>query len=254
MIAVFDSGVGGLGVLSEMLPLFDGFHIRFVADRANAPYGIRSLAEVQRLTHQHSGRLIDEGAELIVIACNTASAAALDSLRDEFAETPFVGMEPAVKPAAAATSSGVIGVLATEATFQGRLFSSLIDEYARDLKVVTRAAPEWVQLVESGTVTGPGVDAAVERHIEPLLDQGADTLVLGCTHFPFLIEPILRVAGNSVVIIDPAEAVARQARARAGAGGAPTRLDARASGDVQRFAALAEQLASISFPHGVLPL
>lgn len=253
MITVFDSGVGGLGVLREMLPLFDGFHIRFVADRENAPYGVRSLEEVRRLTHQHARRMIAEGAELIVVACNTASAAALDSLRDEFADTAFVGMEPAVKPAAAATSSGVIGVLATEATFQGKLFASLIDQYGKDLKVVTRAAPEWVQMVESGQVSGPDVDAEVNRHIKPLLEQGADTLVLGCTHFPFLIEPIRRLAGNAVAVIDPAGAVARQARTRAGAAGARSQLDARVTGDIDGFVAVATQLSSISFSQGVLP-
>lgn len=254
MIGVFDSGIGGLGVLKEMLPMFDGVHIRFVADRKNAPYGTRSLEDVKRLTHSHAGRLIEDGADLIVIACNTASAAALDSLRAEFPHTPFVGMEPAVKPAAAATATGVIGVLATAATFQGRLFASLIDEYASDLTVLTRAAPEWVQLVESGHVLGSRVDAQIKKHVEPLLEQGADTLVLGCTHFPFLLDPIKQLVGDEVTIIDPAKAVARHAKTLASTGFVPDRLDAQVSGDINSFKVLANQLAGISFSDGVLPL
>jgi glutamate racemase len=254
MIGVFDSGIGGLGVLREMMPLFAGVHIRFVADRANAPYGTRSLSEVQQLTHDHASRLIEDGSDLVVIACNTASAAALDSLRIDFPSIPFVGMEPAVKPAAAATRTGVIGVLATGATFQGRLFSSLIDEYGSNLRVLTRAAPEWVELVESGRTSGSEVDRAVEMHLEPLIEEGADTLVLGCTHFPFLTDPIRKAAGEGITIIDPAGAVARQAKAMSGNEISPDRLDARVSGDVGQFKTLASSLAGISFTHGVLPL
>lgn len=254
MIGVFDSGIGGLGVLREMLPLFAGVHIRFVADRANAPYGTQTLADVRLLTHHHASGLIDDGADLVVIACNTASAAALDSLRVDFPSVPFVGMEPAVKPAASATTTGVIGVLATETTFQGRLFSSLIDEYGSNLTLLTRAAPEWVQLVESGNVSGPEVDRAVEFHVTPLLEQGADTLVLGCTHFPFLLDPIQRLAGDDVTVIDPAGAVARQAKALSINAISHDRLDARVSGDIPEFKALAAQLGGISFSDGVLPL
>jgi len=253
MIGVFDSGLGGLGVLREMLPLLPGSRIRFVADRGNAPYGVRSMDAVRALTLGHAGRLIDDGARTIVIACNTASAAALTSLREEFPDTPFVGMEPAIKPAVAATQTGAIAVLATRATFQGQLFASLIDEYAADVRVMTRAAPEWVEAVEAGVVEGAHVEAIVRNHLEPLLDSGADVVVLGCTHFPFLLPTIRKVVGEGVTIIDPARAVARRAVAihterEMGV------LDATVSGDIDRFETLAHDLSGISFPGGVLPL
>lgn len=254
MIGVFDSGVGGLGVLHEMLALFDDETVVYVADRANSPYGTRSMSEVQRLSHQIAAQLIRDGASTIVVACNTASAGALASLRAAFPETSFVGMEPAVKPAAEATHAGVIGVLATEVTFQGELFSSLVDQYASDLRILTRAAPEWVKLVEQGQVAGPQVESAVRRHIEPLLEQQADTLVLGCTHFPFLTAVINSVAGPDVAIIDPAPAVARQAdRVHSRRSGRPG-LQARVTGDIAEFISLSRSLSAIHFRDGVLPL
>lgn len=253
MIAVFDSGLGGLGVLREMLEDFGDDSIVYAADRANSPYGPRTLTEVRRLVFGHSETLIAAGAETIVLACNTASVAALHPLRQEFPETTFVGMEPAIKPASTATESGIIGVLATAATFQGELFASLVDRFAEGLQVITRAAPEWVGLVETGTVAGPEALDEVRRHIEPLLDQGADTLVLGCTHFTFLTDLIGQVVGESVTIIDPAPSVARQARRVHRATGVPS-LSARVSGDASQFAELSRTVAGISFPDGVLPL
>lgn len=253
MIGVFDSGVGGLGVLREILPLLPGARVRFVADRANAPYGVRSIENVRALTHGHAGRMIDQGASTIVLACNTASAAALHSLRDSFPDTSFVGMEPAIKPAAAATKAGIVGVLATKATFQGQLFASLIGEYASDIKVIPRAAPEWVELVERGVITGDRAMTAIKEHLEPLLDAGVDTIVLGCTHFPFLIQPITEVAGEAITIIDPAHAVARRTGALV-ENPEPGNLDAEVSGDIEQFRTLAVDLADISFPGGVLPL
>lgn len=253
MIGVFDSGLGGLGVLREMIPLMADTRIRFVADRGNAPYGVRTMDEVKALTLGHAARLIDAGATTIVIACNTASAAALTELREEFPGTPFVGMEPAIKPAVAATRTGAIAVLATGATFQGQLFASLIDEYTANVRVLTRAAPEWVEAVEAGVTEGANVEAVVRAHLEPLLDSGADVIVLGCTHFPFLLPTIRKVVGESVTIIDPAEAVARRALAihttpETGL------LDGTVSGDIDEFVTLALTLAGISFPGGVLPL
>jgi glutamate racemase len=253
MIGVFDSGLGGLGVLREMIPLMPGARIRFVADRANAPYGVRTLEEVRALTHDHASRLIEAGATTIVVACNTASAAALTTLREEFPETPFVGMEPAIKPAVAATKTGSIAVLATRATFQGRLFSSLIDEYASDVRVLTSAAPEWVEAVESGAIEGDVAEAMVRDRLQPLLDSGADVVVLGCTHFPFLLSTIRDVAGEAVTIIDPAAAVARRAVA-IHTSPVTGQLDASVSGSIDDFEMMAEKLAGISFPGGVLPL
>ncbi|MDH3189517.1 MAG: glutamate racemase [Acidimicrobiia bacterium] len=254
MIGIFDSGLGGLGVLREMIPLFVDETLVYVADRARAPYGSRSLAEVRELSHAIGSGLIEEGASTIVVACNTASAGALSSLRSQFPTTKFVGMEPAVKPAAQATRSGIIGVLATEVTFQGELFSSLADQYASDLTILTRAAPEWVQLVERGLVDGPEVEASVKEQVDPLIKRGADTLVLGCTHFPFLSAAIRAAAGGEVSIIDPAPAVALQARRIHVDSGAGPDLRARVSGSIEDFAALSRTIAGIEFSGGVLPL
>jgi glutamate racemase len=254
MIGVFDSGLGGLGVLREMIPDFAGERVVYAADRANAPYGTRSLEEVRALTHLHANALIDAGATTIVLACNTASAAALSSLRDELPATRFVGMEPAIKPAAAASRSGVVGVLATAATFQGRLFESLLDQYAEGIEVLTRAAPEWVAIVESGRLYREDVVEQVRAHTSPLVSKGADTLVLGCTHFTFLVDAIRMAVGPEVTIIDPAHAVARQARLVHPGGDGAGSLRAMVSGDAAQFARLSKTVAGISFPDGVLPL
>lgn len=256
MIGVFDSGIGGLGVLREMIPNFAAQPVIYAADRANAPYGTRTLAEVQALTHLHAHNLIEAGATTVVLACNTASAAALSSLREEMPTTRFVGMEPAIKPAAAASRSGIVGVLATAATFQGTLFESLLDQYAEGVEVLTRAAPEWVEIVESGQLTGPDVIEQVREHTSPLIRKGADTLVLGCTHFTFLIGAIREAVGREVTIIDPAHAVARQARLvhPEGEGDGGGSLRAMVSGDAAQFARLSKTVAGISFPDGVLPL
>lgn len=210
MLGMFDSGVGGLGVLAATRDILPDADIAYVADQANSPYGVRSLHEVEEASVKVSRALIGKGAETIVIACNTASAAALHLLRELHPGTRFVGMEPAVKPAALKTRTGVIGVLATEATFQGQLFASVVDRFAEGTTVVTAACPEWVELVEKGDLEGPVVEAEVTRRISPLVAQGADTLVLGCTHFPFLIDTIRSVVGPDVTIVDPAPAVARQ--------------------------------------------
>ena len=254
MIGVFDSGLGGLGVLREMIPDFAAEHVVYAADRASAPYGTRTLEEVRALTHLHAHALIDEGATTIVLACNTASAAALSSLRDEMPTTRFVGMEPAIKPAAAASRSGIVGVLATAATFQGKLFESLLDKYAEEVAVLTRAAPEWVEIVESGRLGGEGVVDQVRAHTSPLVRRGADTLVLGCTHFTFLVDAIRDAVGPEVTIIDPAHAVARQARLVHPRGEGVGSLRAMVSGDAAQFARLSKTVAGISFPDGVLPL
>lgn len=254
MIGVFDSGIGGLGVLREMIPDFADEEVVYAADRVNAPYGTRTLGEVQTLTHVHARTLIDAGATTVVLACNTASAAALSSLREELPATRFVGMEPALKPAAAASHSGIVGVLATAATFQGQLFESLLDQYAEGVEVLKRAAPEWVEIVESGVLEGDHVVEQVRAHTSPLVDKGADTLVLGCTHFTFLVDAIQAVVGPEVTIIDPAHAVARQARLVHPGGDRRGSLRALVSGDAAQFARLSKTVAGISFPDGVLPL
>ncbi|NDJ84743.1 MAG: glutamate racemase [Chloroflexi bacterium] len=223
-IGVIDSGVGGLSILRELHHLMPNEDYVFLADQAHVPYGEKSLAQVRSYTEGITRFLLNEGyklaglqlpVKLIVIACNTASAAALHELRRQFPQIKFVGMEPAVKPAAERTRTGVIGVIATAATFQGKLYASLLDRFATTVEVQTRACPEFVALVERGGPYDNGDRAIVASALSPLLETGIDQLVLGCTHFPFLqplIEEVIAEAGRMVAIVDPSAAVARQAR------------------------------------------
>lgn len=247
VIGVFDSGIGGLGVLKHIRDELPDADVIYVADQGRAPYGVRPLEEVARISTEITAGLIDRGATTIVIACNTASAAALHELRSRFPDTTFVGMEPAVKPAALETSSGVIGVVATAATFQSELFESVVARFAGESKVVTAACPEWVELVERGELEGPSVDRAVEDRIAPLLAAGADALVLGCTHFPFLLEAIQRAAGPTVTIVDPAPAVARQV-ARVDGGAGHGSLTVLSSGNPGQQASLSTYLERLGMP------
>jgi glutamate racemase len=209
-IGVLDSGVGGLSVLREMRALLPAEHVIYLADQGHVPYGPRSIEEVRAFTVETARFLIGQDAKLVVVACNAASAAALYHLRERFPEMPFVGMEPAVKPAARDTKTGVIGVIATEATFQGELYASVVGRFAQGVSVETRACPEFVRLAEAGETDSPAARAAVQRCLAPLLEAGIDQLVLGCTHFPFLKDAIQAEIGPGVTIVDPSPAVARQ--------------------------------------------
>ena len=254
MIGIFDSGVGGLGVLSKIraeLPVADIF---YVADQARAPYGTRTLGEVAEAAEDVTSWLLDAGAQTIVVACNTASAAGLDKLRRTHPDTRFVGMEPAVKPAALTTTSGVIGVLATEATFQGELFSSVVRRHATDTKVITAACPDWVSLVEAQETHGPHAKALVADRVFPMLESEADCLVLGCTHFPFLTEVIREVVGSEVMIIDPAPAVARQVRRVQSTVTGTGSLTLATSGDPDIFAEQVNNLIGFASTETVLAL
>ena len=211
MIGVFDSGVGGLGILEEIRRLLPTADIVYVADHAAAPYGPLHLAEVRERSEEVVAWLLARGARIVTIACNTASAAALGSLRRLYPEVPFVGMEPAVKPAAELTAAGRVGVVATSATFQGELFATVVARFASGVTVHTAACPSWVQLVETGTTSGPVARAEVERCLAPLREEGIDVLVLACTHYSRLGDVIADVLGDEVTIVDPAPAVARQA-------------------------------------------
>ncbi len=210
MLGIFDSGVGGLSVLRHLLTALPGAPIVYIADTANVPYGPRPMAEVRALSHAITRFLIDCGATEIVVACNTASAAALKSLREAHPEVPFVGMEPAVKPAAEHTHSGVVGVLATPTTFQGELFASVVERFARDVRVIRHTCPGLVEQIEAGRLDTPDTEAMLRGWVEPMLEAGIDALVLGCTHYPFVIPLLERICGPGVRVIDPAPAVARQ--------------------------------------------
>ncbi len=210
-IGVLDSGVGGLSILRELRAQLPAEHLLFVADQAQVPYGPRPIEQVRAFTLSIARFLIDQGAKMIVVACNTASAAALYTLRERFPQVPFVGMEPAVKPAARDTRTGIIGVIATEATFQGELFASVVGRFAQGIDVRTLACPEFVTLAEAGDLHSEHAYATVRRCLTPLLEAGIDQLVLGCTHFPFLAEAIRAATGPGVTLVDPSAAVAQQA-------------------------------------------
>ena len=209
-IGVFDSGVGGLSVLREIQLLLPNQSLLYFADQHHVPYGSRSLDEVQALSRAITRYLLDQGSELVVVACNTASAAALHALRSDFPEVPFVGMEPAVKPAAEHTESRKVAVLATPATFQGALFASVVDRFAHGVEVVEIVAPGLVELIEAGQVESDDVDALLVASLSQVMDQGIDALALACTHYSFVIPSIQRILGPTVTIIDPAPAIARQ--------------------------------------------
>lgn len=220
-IGVFDSGVGGLGVLAAARGLLPHERFVYVADQRFAPYGERPLDEVRQRAFAVARWMIGQHAKMIVVACNTASAAALHELRHELPALPIVGMEPAVKPAARQSRAGCIGVLATAATFQGRLFADLVSRFAQGVDVQTVACPEIVRAVEAGTPDDPALEAVLRERFAPLRARGVDQLVLGCTHFPFARDAIARAAGPSMALVDPAPAVARQIVARLQTGGLP---------------------------------
>ena len=210
MTGIFDSGLGGLSVLREITRILPGEEYVYYADSAHCPYGEKSREYVIDRAESITGELIGKGAGLIVVACNTATAAAIGTLRAKWPDVPFVGMEPAVKPAALNTRSGVIGVLATAGTLKGGNYLDLRERYSDRVKVVEHVGRGFVELVESGITDGPEVEPAVHASLQPLLDAGADTIVLGCTHYPFLEPVIRRVAGPGIDIINPAPAVARR--------------------------------------------
>jgi glutamate racemase len=210
-LGIFDSGVGGLSVLKAIRKRLPNQSILYFADQVHVPYGLRPLAEVKLFSEVISHFLKKEGAEVIVVACNTASAAALSHLRHVFPETNFVGMEPAVKPAAESTRTGVVGVLATPATFQGVLYASVVERFAKGVEILQDTCPGLVQQVEIGDLDSPKTRSILENALSPMLQRGIDTIVLGCTHYPFVIPLIEDIVGPGVRVIDPAPAVARQA-------------------------------------------
>ncbi len=209
-IGVFDSGVGGLSVLKAIRAQFPAQPVFYFADQAHVPYGSRSLEEVRAFSSAITEFLLNLGSAMIVVACNTASAAALQELRAQFPQTRFVGMEPAVKPAAEQTHTGVVGVLATPATFQGRLYSSVVERFAREVTLIQSTCPGLVGEIEKGNLEGVESRRILKEAILPMLDQNIDTIVLGCTHYPFVIPLIREIAGERVNVIDPAPAIARQ--------------------------------------------
>lgn len=247
-IGIFDSGVGGLSILREVRRQLPAENLIYVADQGHVPYGPRSIEQVRGFTVEIARWLLDQDAKLIIIACNTASAAGLYPCRETFPDTSFVGMEPAVKPAARDTQSGVIGVIATEATFQGELFASVVGRFAHDVRVEALACPEFVLLAEAGNTDSPDARATIRQCLTPLTEAGIDQLVLGCTHFAFLKDAIQAATGDGVTIVDPSAAIARQAgrvladRGQRNRNGTPGIVRYYTSGDPARFAETASTL------------
>jgi len=208
-IGFFDSGVGGLSVMKEVRRLLPAENLLYFADSAYCPYGEKPLDFIQNRVFSICDFLIARGAKLIVLACNTASVAALDAVRERFS-VPVVGTEPAVKPAAAVTKNGRIGVLATQVTLSGDRFNSLVARFGGEVKVFTQPCHGLVELVESGRWDDPETEEIVKSCLDQLLVRGVDTVILGCTHYPFLRLVVEKLAGSGVSIIDSGEAVARQ--------------------------------------------
>ena len=209
-IGIFDSGSGGLSVYREIVKLLPQERYLYFADNAHCPYGEKTAEYIRDRGRAITEILLGMGADIIVVACNTATAAAIATLREEYPDTPFIGMEPAVKPAALGTESGVIGVLATAGTLKGSKYLKTKGRFEEDVRIVEHVGEGFVELVENGILDGPEAYETVRRSLQPLLDAGADRIVLGCTHYPFLKPVIESIAGPGVQVIDPAPAVARQ--------------------------------------------
>ena len=209
-IGVLDSGVGGLSVLRAIHQALPDHPTVYFADQAHLPYGPRPLDEIRRFTSAITDFLLAKGAVVIVVACNAASAASLSYLREQYPNVPFVGMEPAVKPAAAASRTGVIGVLTTQATADGPLYERVLTRFADGVQVITQIAPELVHIVETNSQHTPENCALLRQYMQPFLDARADQIALACTHFPFLIPILCEIVGPDVVLVDPSPAIARQ--------------------------------------------
>lgn len=228
-IGIFDSGAGGLSVFREIYRILPGADYIYWSDNAYCPYGEKSRSFIVDRARTITDFLLGEGADIIVVACNTATAAAINVLRTEYSElghpdvasrvlgltsgrhdhVMFIGMEPAIKPAASLTKTGVVGVLATAGTLGGQKYHCTRDRFASGVKVVEHVGKGFVELVENGVTSGPEAEKTVRESLLPLLEAGADVIVLGCTHYPFLMDVIRRIAGPGVTVIDPAPAVAR---------------------------------------------
>ena len=243
-IGIFDSGVGGLSVLKEVKTLLPHEDIEYLADQVHVPYGERSIEDVLQYSEGIARFFIELRVKLIVVACNTASAVALHHLRGKFPGIPFVGMEPAVKPAAESTLSGMVGVLATPATFHGELYASVVERFANGVTIIQDTCPGLVSQIEKGELFSSETLLILQNALSPMMKQGVDRIVLGCTHYPFVIPLITKIVGPKIQVIDPAPAVALQVERVMVAEGFLT--DKRESGQLRAFSSGdPEQLVSV---------
>jgi glutamate racemase len=209
-IGVLDSGIGGLSVLREIHNLLPHHPTVYFADQFHLPYGPRPIAELNRYIEEITRFLMKQGCSVIVLACHTASAAGLEALRTKFPDIPFVGMEPAIKPAIEATRTGVVGVLSTQTTAEGTPYKRLLGRYAAHARVITQVAPDLVRVAEKQLQNTDEGKAIIRACVGPLIDAGADQIVLACTHFSFLVDVIQEMVGKHIRLVDPSLAVARQ--------------------------------------------
>jgi glutamate racemase len=209
MIGIFDSGVGGLSVWLEIIKLLPNEPIIYFGDSSYCPYGRKSKEEIINRSSKITEFLISQGVDIITVACNTVTAAAIEYLRASY-DIPFVGMEPAIKPAILNSKTGVVGVLATKGTLSGELYLRTLHKFAADTIVLERPGDGLVELVEEGKLDTHDGDLLISKYITPMIEQNADHIVLGCTHYPFLINAITKIAGPNIKIINPAPAVAKR--------------------------------------------
>lgn len=251
-IGAFDSGLGGLTVVRALREAMSGERIVYIGDTAHVPYGGRSDAEVTAFSLQITRYLLEtHGAKALVVPCNTATSAAVPALRAAFPDLPIVGTEPGIKPATLATRTGIIGVLATVGTLGGDRMARLVSTFANGVTVLKQPCPRWVELVEAGEFDTAETRVAVRESVEPLLQRGADVLILGCTHFPALTPLIREVAGTNVAIVDTTNAVVRRVVqvVRPAPAGSVGDLTIFATGaDVETFAAGARHLLGAAHP------
>ena len=249
-IGVMDSGCGGLSVLRELLRVLPEEQYVYFSDNAHCPDGEKSREFIIGRCRDIVDAFLAEGVQAVVIACNTATAAAIATLRAEYPRIPFVGMEPAVKPAVGGTRSGTIGVLATNSTLHSAKYIETRDRYAQGVRVVEHVGEGFVELVESLDLNSENTRTVVERSLRPLLEQGADNIVLGCTHYPFLVPVMQEIAGSDVRFIDPAPAAARQLSRVLDAygmstGEGPGSVELKSSGPVDSVRRLYESLREV---------
>ena len=209
MIGIFDSGVGGLSVFKEIVKELPTQKYIYVSDNGYCPYGPRPREEVISRAVSITDFLISKGAQIIVIACNTATAAAIEYLRSHYS-IPFIGMEPAIKPAAIHSKSGVVGVLATKGTFKGELYLKTSNKYASNIEVLEQVGEGLVEIVENDMIKSNQAHSLLEKYLNPMLAKGADHIVLGCTHYPFLTNVIKDIVGDKMEIVNPAPAIAKR--------------------------------------------
>ncbi len=211
-IGIFDSGVGGTSIWKEIQKMLPNENTIYLADSKNAPYGEKTPEQILQLSIKNTELLLDKGCKIIVVACNTATTNAIDQLREEY-QVPIIGIEPAIKPAALQSSSKTVGILATKGTLSSRLFHSTSENHAKGIKIIEREGAGLVPLIEQGKIASEEIRNLLQIYLKPMLDEGIDYLVLGCTHYPYLMPILKELLPVNVQIIDSGEAVARQTKA-----------------------------------------